>query len=248
MAGVTARPGTVRPGAVAGLGALLAVGLAAALAAGCSDGKGSDDSGGTPDDGGSATSSTTINAGNVAVSAPNGWQVVPVPDLGFGLAVPPGWEATLLSPEGLATLAGASPRVPDFTELAHAAAAQGGVLYAAGVDRQGGVTDVVVRGAPAPDVEDTDDLRRYAEELARQAGRPDQEVTVVEGADHPTVQVRFQVGGAGGDDAQRSEATETLVAAPNGVVWDVTVTSDDAASHDELARRLTDTFTLAPTT
>jgi hypothetical protein len=230
---------------VAGLGALLALGLVAA-GAGCSDSKGDDDGGGTPGGAGAATTSTTINAGDVDVSAPEGWQVIPVPDLGFGLAVPPGWEATLLSPEGLATLAGASPRVPDFTELAHAAAEQGGVLYAAGVDRKGGVTDVVVRGAPAPDVKDTADLQRYAEELARQAGRPDQEVTVVDGADHPTVQVRFQVGGAGGDEAQRSEATETLVAAPNGVVWDVTVTSDDAASHDALARQLTETFTLAP--
>ena len=158
----------------------------------------------------------------------------------FGLAVPPGWEATLLSPAGLSTLAGSSPRVPDFKDLAHAAAQQGGLLYAAGVDRQKGVSDVVVRGAPDAGVNDAAGLEAYAKQLATRAGRPDQEVTVVPGAKHPTVQMRYEVGAG----AKRAQATDTLVAGPNDVVWDVTVTSDTAATHDELAREIADTFTL----
>lgn len=227
---------------------VLALGLAVAIAlAACSDSKGgSGDGKGASGSGAPATTSTTINAGNVKVSAPKGWQVIPVPDLGFGLAVPPGWEATLLSPAGLATLAGSSPKVPDFKALAHSAAEQGGLLYSAGVDRQGGVSDVVVRGAPAGGIKDVAGLKAYARELATRAGRPRQQVAVVAGAERPTVQLRFQVGGPGDGAAKTSQATETLVAGPNDVVWDVTVTSDDAAIHDELARRITDTFTLAP--
>ena len=222
------------------LAAAMALAGGGALAA-CSDGGGGD--GGSSGRAAAGATSTTLNAGDIRVDAPDGWQVIPVPDLGFGLAVPPGWEATLLSSAGLATLAGSSPRVPDFKELAHTAARQGGLLYAAGVDRQRGVSDVVVRGAPDTGVKDIAGLEAYARELAARAGRPDQEVTVVGGAERPTVRLRFEVGGSGAGGG-RAQATETLVAGPNDVVWDVTVTSDTASSHDALARRITDTFTL----
>ncbi len=226
-----------RPGLA--LAGLVAVGLLVAGACGDSA-KGKDAA--KP---GSAMTSTTVNTGGIRVAAPKRWEVIPVPDLGFGLAVPPGWEATLLSPQGLATLAGASPKVPEFVALAHAAAQSGGLLYAAGVDGRGGVSDVVVRGAPKAGVTDVAGLTAYAKQVAAQAGRPDQQVTVVQGAKAPTVQMRFQVPGSG-PGARPSQATETLVAGPNDVVWDVTVTSDTAAVHDALARQITGTFTLAP--
>jgi hypothetical protein len=214
--------------------AVLALAVVAAVVACSGDDDDSSSSGAAP--------TTTINTGGLDIAAPDGWLAIPVPDLGFGVAVPPGWEATLLSPEGLSTLAGASPEVPDFAELAHAAAAQGGVLYAAGVDGAGGVSDLVVRGAPQAGVTDVAGLTAYAQSLAAAAGRPAQEVTAVDGAPLPTVQMRFTVGGEGA----QATATETLVAAPNDVVWDLTVTSDDAASHDELVRQIVDTFTLTP--
>ena len=222
-----------------------AVAVAAALvlavaSAACSGGDGNGDGGSSAGKGAPGHTSTTLNAGDIKVDAPDGWQAVPVPDLGFGLAVPPGWETTLLSPDGLRTLARSSPLVPDFKELAHAAAQQGGLLYAAGVDSQKGVSDLVVRGAPDAGVKDVAGLEAYAKELATRAGRADQEVTVVKGATHPTVQMRYQVGAG----AKRAQATDTLVAGPNDVVWDITVTSDTAAAHDELVRRITDTFTL----
>jgi hypothetical protein len=226
--------------------ALALVGLVAAavlVAGACTDkGKGSSEAAVKP---GSAITSTTINTGGIHVDAPERWRTIPVPDLGFGLAVPPGWEATLLSPQGLATLAGASPKVPEFTDLAHAAAQSGGLLYAAGVDDQGGVSDVVVRGAPNTGVKDVAGLTAYAKQIAAQAGRPNQAVTPVDGAEHPTVQMRFQVPGVT-KGAKPSQATETLVAGPNNVVWDITITSDTASIHDALARQINDTFTLAP--
>jgi hypothetical protein len=193
------------------------------------------------DDGDAAMTSTTLNAGGIEVDAPEGWQPIPVPQLGFGVAVPPGWEATLLSPEGLSTLANASPVVPGFVDSAHAAASAGGVLYAAGQDQAGGVSDLMVRAAPQTGVTDVAGLEAYAGDLAAGAGRTDPQVEVVEGAASPTVRLSFQVG-AGGEVA---EGAETLVLAPDGLVWSVIVTSDDPAIHDELADSLTDTLTFA---
>jgi hypothetical protein len=219
---------------------LAAVALALAAVTSCSDG-GGDEGGAAPASG--AATTTTVNSGGLDIAAPDGWTPIPVPDLGFGVAVPPGWEAVLLSPEGLATLAGSSPNVPGFVDMAHAAATQGGLVYAAGVDQAGGISDVVVRGAPAAGVTDTAGLESYARELAAGAGRPAQEITVVDGAPYPTVRMRFEIGAA--DAPTRAQGTETLVAGPNDVVWDVTVTSDDAATHDDLADQITGTLTLA---
>jgi hypothetical protein len=184
--------------------------------------------------------STTVNTGGIDVPVPEGWQAVPVPALRFGIAVPPGWEAVVLSPEGLSTLAGADPAVPGFVESAHAAAARGSVFYAAGVDAEDRVSDVEVGGAPQTGVTDLAGLEAYADGLARQAERSGAQVEVVDGAARPTVSLRFQLGA--GDEV--AEGTETLVLGPDGIVWSVIVTSDDAAIHDDLASSITDTLTL----
>lgn len=204
------------------------------------DDSGGDDAAGTGGDD-PATTSTTLNTGGIEVDAPDGWQPIPVPDLGFGIAVPPGWEATLLSPDGLSTLANASPVVPGFVDNAHAAASAGGVVYAAGQDQAGGVSDVLVRAAPQTGVTDLAGLEAYAGDLAIEAGRSDPQVEVVDDAALPTVRLRFQVGG----DREVAEAMETLVLAPDGIVWSVIVTSDDPTIHEELAGSITDTLTFA---
>jgi hypothetical protein len=221
------------------------VGLAAV--AGCSGG---DDggSGGNGGDGGSAgagATSTTVNTGGVAVDAPEGWQPVPLADLRFGLAVPPGWEAVLLSPEGLATLAGASPAVPGFSDLAHAAAAGGGIFYAAGQDAAGGISDVEVRARPQSGITELAGLQAEAASAAAQAQADPAAIEVVDGTDYPTVLVPFTVGGA--DPAGGSSAVTTImVAGPDDVLWEVTVASDDAATHDDLTRQIADTLTFVP--
>ena len=188
------------------------------------------------------TSSTTISTGGIEVDAPDGWQEIPVPALRVGVAVPPGWESVLLSPEGLGTLAQADPLVPGFAENAQAAAGVAGVLYAAGADDAGQVSDLTLRASPQPEVADLTGLEAYAVDLAAEAGRADAQVEVVEGTEHPTVRLQFAVG-AGEEVAQ---GTETLVLGPDGFVWSVTVTSDDAAIHDQLAQQITDTLTFAP--
>ncbi|HLT70263.1 MAG TPA: hypothetical protein VKZ72_08860 [Acidimicrobiales bacterium] len=178
------------------------------------------------------TTSTTLRTGEVEVDAPDGWQAIPLPDIEVGLAVPPGWEAVKLSPEGLEALSNASPAVPGFTENAHAAAADGGLLYAAGQDAAGRVSDLVLRAAPGTGVADGAGLESYARELAaRRPGEP--RVEVVEDASRPTVRLRFQLAGEDGSGVV-AEGTEVLVLGPRDVVWSLTVTSEDATIHDDL--------------
>jgi hypothetical protein len=202
-----------------------------------------DDGGDTGGGGSGATlPSTTLASGDLDLQVPEGWQPIPVPALGFGLAVPPGWEAVLLSPDGLASLSGASPAIPGFVEAATAAASAGGLVYAAGQDASGQVSDVLVRAAPQTGVTDVAGLEAYAGTLAAAAGRADPDVEVIEDAARPTVRLRFEAG----TGEERAQGTETLVLGPNGLVWSVTVTSDDPALHDDLATSITDTLTLAP--
>jgi hypothetical protein len=194
------------------------------------------------DDGGSgAMPSTTMARGDLDIDVPGGWQEVPIPALGVGLALPPGWEAVRLDADGLASLAGASPAVPGFTESAHDALEQGGVFYAAGEDDQGRISDVMLRGAPETGVSDLAGLETYAGELADAAGASDASIEPVDGAERPTVRLDFQVGG----DDETAEGTEVLVLGADGLVWSLVVTSDDAAIHDDLVTSLADTFTLA---
>jgi hypothetical protein len=249
MAGVTGfvrRVGTLPLRARVALGAAAVLAVAGVLLVVLPGGDTGDDPAGgdasdAVGDGGATMPSTTLDTGGIDVAAPDGWQVIPVPDLGFGIAVPPGWEAILLSAEGLATLADASPAVPGFVDNAHAAAASGGLLYAAGEDAAGGVSDVMVQGAPQTGVTDAGGLEAYAGDLAAQAGQTDPQIDVVEAAGLPAVRVRFQVGGAG----ETAEATRTLVLGTDGIVWSLEVTSDDPAIHDELAGGITDTLTFA---
>lgn len=222
-------------------------GLAAATAGDGGDGGDADD-----DVGGAVapeTTTTTLRTGGIDVPAPDDWLTIPVPQLGFGVAVPPGWEATLLSEEVLQALARSSPEVPGFLESARNAALAGAVLYAAGQDDDGRVSDLKVRAAPETGITGSDGLEAYGNDLVRQAGDQisDATVEVVEGAERPTVRMRYRVAGqAGRGEDVTAEGTETLTLGPRGIVWSVIVTSEDAAGHDELAARITDTLTLAP--
>jgi hypothetical protein len=226
----------------------VALAVALALAACSGGGGGGDEAGGDTPAGSQAATTTTLNTGGIEVPAPDGWTVIPIPDLGMGLAVPPGWEATLLSPEGLSTLAGASPAVPGFIDLAHAAASDGGLVYAAGQDAAGGISDVVVRATPHAGVATADDLAYAAQLIAANAGSDPSTVQVVDDAEYPTALVPFTVGGGAPGAEGSAKATNVVVAGPRDILWEVTVTSDDAASHDQLVEEITRTLTFSPGT
>jgi hypothetical protein len=234
-----ALPGRAR--AALALAVVLVVGGLGLLAWSLADDSGADDQDGAGAGGDLTLPSTTVATGGIDVPAPEGWQAVPVPSLRFGIAVPPGWESVVLSSAGLEALADAAPVVPDFVASAHAAAARGSVFYAAGVDAEDRVSDVEVGAAPQTGVTDLAGLEAYAEGLTAQPGRAGAEVEAVADAERPTVRMRFQVGA--GDES--AEGTETLVLGPDDIVWSVTVTSDDAAIHDELTQQITDTLVFA---
>jgi hypothetical protein len=230
----------------------LALGVVALVGAGLFvwGGDGAADDG----DGDAASTSTTMATGDLEIEPPDGWYAVPLPTLGFGLALPQGWESVVLSGEGLSRLAEASPVVPGFVDAAHNAAASGAVLYAAGVDDADLVTDLKVRAAADSGVTDATTLEDYARALADEAELPDPAVTRVEGAAWPTVDVRYHAPAA--DDGEHAtEGTERSVLAPGGVVYSLLVTSetgDDAevdagaaAAHDRLAAEIFATLVLA---
>lgn len=203
--------------------------------------------GSSDDEGGGATPSTTMATGGLDIEVPDGWYQVPLPDLGFGLALPPDWESVVLSGEGLSRLAEASPRVPGFVDAAHNAASSGSVLYAAGADADDRVTDLKVRAAADTGVTDAAGLEDYARSLATDAELPDPTVTPVAGAEWPTVDVTYSAP-APNPGESATEGTERSVLAPSGVVYSLVVTSEtagDRAAHDGLAEELFATLVLA---
>jgi hypothetical protein len=220
-------------------GALAAIGLVAALGAGLVVWGGGDGGGGD-----ARPTSTTIDAGGLDITAPDGWDAIPLPALGFGLALPSDWESVVLSAEGLERLADAAPAVPGFVDAAHNAAASGAVFYGAGVDADGRVSDLKVRAAAETGVTDAAGLEAYARDLSTAAQLPDPTITVVDGARWPTVDVRYIAPAAeGGDDP--IQGTERSVLAPSGVVYSFLVTSEDPAGHDDLVEQLFATLDLS---
>jgi len=189
---------------------------------------------------------TTVDAGGIEIDAPDGWTAAPVPYLGFGVAVPPGWEVAVLSEEVLAGLDRSLPAVPGFLDAAHAAAESGALLYAAGADDQDRVTDLKIRAAPESGVEDVDDLTAYGQALAERGGLADVTVAPVDGAPSPTVRIGFtgEATSAEGDTVAM-EGTETLVLGPRGVVWSAIVTSEVPGLAAEVAADIVDTLVLA---
>jgi len=207
---------------------------------------------GAADDGDAASSSTTMATGGLEIEPPDGWYAVPLPALGFGLALPPRWESVVLSGEGLSRLAEATPAVPGFVDAAHNAAESGAVLYAAGVDDADRVTDLKVRAAADTGVIDAAGLEEYARGLAAAAELPDPTVTPVDGAAWPTVDVRYRAPAAN-DGESATEGTERSVLAPSGVVYSLLITSEtggsgeagDPAAHDRLVDQVLATLVLA---
>jgi hypothetical protein len=224
---------------------LLPVALALTILVGAAACSGDDDDDASPN----GTTSTTLATGGITVQAPDGWQEIPLPQLGIGLAVPPKWEALVLSADGLASLAQANPAVPGFADAAHAAAAAGAVFYAAGVAQDDRVTDLKVRAIPDSGVKDVADLEESAHQLAAEAKLENPTIEPVAGAERPTVRVRFhtEASRADPDDPQADpttvpvEGTEYLVLGPKDTVYSLIVTSEQAEGHDALAQQIFDT-------
>jgi hypothetical protein len=220
---------------------ILAVALVGGLVAAVVGALGGDDDEATDS---ASPTSITIDSGGIEVSAPDGWTAIPVAGLGFGIAVPPGWEATVLAPDVLQSLERSSPEVPGFLDNAHAAAEAGAVFYAAGVDEAGRVADAKVRAVPGAGISTIEQLEDLGRQLSGRAGLGDVPIEVVGDAEHPTVRMRYGLGAGGGSAEARG--TETLVAGPDDIVWSVIVTSENLATHEDLAEQIAGTLAFEP--
>jgi hypothetical protein len=221
------------PRVLGALAALAAVGVALVVAGG------GDDRGG--DGGGTARSSTTttLATGGLDLRVPEGWQPVPLPSLGFGLAVPPGWQVTRTDEATLDALGDRSIDSPGFVDSARNAAASGAVLYAAHQDDAGRVSDLKVLVLPRPGATSAAELRELADGLVVEAELSGARVTESTVDGEPVVTIRYEV--AGGEVA--AVGTQVLRAGDRAVV-SLIVTSEDPASHDDLAADLAATLVL----
>jgi hypothetical protein len=211
------------------VGAALAAALLALVAlAGCGD---DDDEAVPPADPLPELPHTTPEAETGGIDVPEipGTFPAPVPSLGFGIAVPQGWNATLLSVEALERVAEADLVEPFFLDAARTVARGGAVFYAAGIDDQGRVAEIKVDVQEGPDT-DPATLRAEAEAAVEAAGGTD--ISVAEG-DDGRVRVDFRLDQVSADDGEPIEAYASQLFVPDDDrVWSIIVTSEDAGTQD----------------
>lgn len=206
----------------------------ALVAAACSDG---DEEAVPPEEPVPVESSTTRPPATGGIEVPDipGTRAVPVPALGFGIAVPEGWNAALLTEEALEQLQGADLARPAFLDAARNVAAGGAVLYAAGVDDQDRVAELKV------DVQDdaaTDpgSLRALAQAVV-DSGQVDEAEIIAGPADDGRVRVDYRVTLPAADGEDTIDAYGSQLFVPDGDrLWSFIVTSEDEATQSALLR------------
>jgi hypothetical protein len=230
------------PRVLGALAVLLALGAALVVFGGGDD---DDDPAGRPGD----TTTTTLAVGDLEIDAAEGWDPIPLPSLGFGLALPPGWEATRTDEATLDALAGRQLANPGFVDSARNAAASGAVLYGAHQDGEGRVSDVKVLVLPRPGATSAAELRELADGLVEKAELRGAVVTESTVGDDPVVAMRYDIaasaaGGEGGAGGAAAVGTQILRAGDDAVV-SLIVTSEDTAAHDALAESIARTLALS---
>ncbi|HEX4903141.1 MAG TPA: hypothetical protein VFV42_10055 [Acidimicrobiales bacterium] len=164
--------------------------------------------------------------GGIEVPRVPGTFPAPFPSLGFGLAVPQGWNATRLGEEDLERLADAELAEPFFLEAARTVAGTGAVFYAAGIDDGGRVAEIKVDLQEGTDVAAA---RREAEAAVTGAGATD--LRVVEAGDG-RVRLDFRLRQPSADDGTPIDAYLSQLLVPgDGGVWSIIVTSEDESTQ-----------------
>jgi hypothetical protein len=227
------------PRVLAALGGLLALGVALIVVT--RDSSGDDTPPGRVGD----TTTTTLELGSLDLEVPEGWSPVPLPSLGFGLALPPGWEVTRTDEATLDALGDRALANPGFVDSARNAAASGAVLYAARDDDGGRVTDLKVLVLPRPGETSAQELRALAEGLVDQAGLTGAQITESSAGDDPVVTIRYQIT----DEATGARAGATAVGTQilrggDDAVVSLIITSEDPAAHDALVDSIARTLVL----
>lgn len=257
----------------------VAIGLAAALwslsmAVGLTACSGDDDASGadqttavdddleTGDDdvpGGSRGHGTEAPAtGGLDIDAPEGSIAIPVPSLGFGVAIPDGWQATLLTDAALARVAEANLADDIFLDAARATQGTGAVFYAAGVAEDGSVSELKV---DLQDDADTslDAIRVLAQSLIDGGVFDEAQIVAVagepqagedgDGAAAPGevgLRLDFRLRQPAADDGRAIDTWGSQLFVPAGErLWSLVVTAEAQPERDRLVSLFATSFTVA---
>lgn len=178
------------------------------------------------------TTTREAATGDIDVPEVPGTFPVALPSLGFGIAVPQGWQASVLSPEALERLDSASLATPFFLEAARTVAETGAIFYAAGVDDEGRVAELKI------DVQSNADASPEALAGLAQAvvdGGSVREPQVVDGERDDLVRVDFRVEQPSAEDGELIDAYGSQYFIADGDrVWSLIVTSEDQETQSAL--------------
>lgn len=193
------------------------------------------------------TSTQAPVAGDLDIDTPDGAYAVPLPSLGFGLALPNGFQATRLDADALGRLEDAETQagIEVFVAAAKTAAAAGADFYAAGVDGQDRVAELKLRRSDGLGLT-TDDLRARAQAAVDEAGVDEFEIAELVVAGTDAVLLTFELAGT---DAETGDVIDTSVAqyfvAGADRLFSVIITAEAAVAREQLAELFERSFTLA---
>lgn len=183
-------------------------------------------------------------SGGIDVPAVEGTYPVAVPSLGFGIAVPGGWQATLLSEDAIRRLEGAALADESFLDAARTVAASGAVFYAAGADTDGRVGDLKIDVRSDADTSPAA-VRAAADAVVDRAGVED--AVVVDDLPAGRVRVDFVAEQPAADGSGPVQTLGSQIFVPDGArLWSLIVTSEDAEAHLALVTLFSGSFVVAP--
>lgn len=184
--------------------------------------------------------------GGLDIPVVDGSYAVPLPSLGFGLALPDQWQATVLTDAALERVSDANLVAPFFLQAARTVAqTAGAVFYAAGIDERERVTDLKI--IEVSDVAtDLASIRNLAESIVEGGAVREGAVTDAEGpaGSHIRLDFRLEQTDAETDDTIDAYVTQLFVPAGD-IVWSIIITGEDAANRNLLVSLVADTFVLA---
>lgn len=226
--------------------ALVSLALAATALAGCGDDEAADPPPADPLPEQSELpghgSTEEPAAGGIEAPEVPGTTFAPFPSLGFGIAIPDGWNATRLDDEAFERLEDADLAEPFFVDAARNVASTGAVFYAAGVDQQGRVAEIKVNVQDGADT-GTEAVRAAAEAEVLAAGGTDVNVIV---ADDGRVRVDFRLQQESADGGEPIDAYVSRVLVPDADrLWSIVVTSEGAATQTAVLAIVDAGFVLA---
>ena len=179
------------------------------------------------------TTTRPPETGGIEVPDVPGTYPVAVPSAGFGIAIPEGWQATILTDEAIQRLEDAELARPSFLDAARRLAATGAVFYAAGVDEQERVSELKI------DVRDDADTSRAAMmDLAGsvvESGQVTDGVVVDDDPEDGRVRVDYRIALPSAEDGGTIDALGSQIFVADGDrLWSFIVTSEDTDTQTAL--------------